>query len=124
MIILIILFIGWDANANNYEPYSTLKATDGNIAYFEAAAVFLLLQECYPNVYDFPNRTVTQLDMGVPIELNMKKEFVGKKLRPAILPERPQNVGNTPTVNVKYCSKCGMQLSADAKFCSGCGGEL
>ena len=107
--------IGWDDLGNNYEPYSTWKATDGNIAYYEAAAIFLLVQECYPNVYDFPNRTATQLQAGVSIELNMKKNFIGKKVRPAILPAKPSVSTPTPVATTvaekKFCSNCGKQLS-------------
>lgn len=119
--------ISWDEQGNNYEPYSTLKMTDGNIAYYESAAIFLLLQECYPNVYDFPNRTVKQIEAGVPVELNMKKNFIGKKLRPAILPEKPNVSVSQPvatSTEKKFCTHCGKQLDVTARFCSGCGGQV
>ena len=82
------LSMGWDERVSNYEPYLTGKHVDPNIAYAEGCAIFLLIQDCYPNVYDFPNRTTTQISEGVPLELNMKVQFQGKELIPAVTPKK------------------------------------
>ena len=82
------LSMDWDVRTQNYEPYLTSKHFDPNIAYTEGCAIFLLIQDCYPNVYDFPNRTAAQVSNGVPLELNMKAPFQGKQLIPAITPEK------------------------------------
>ena len=130
----------------NYEPFTTHKFDDPNVGYLEGCAIYLLIQECYPNVYDFPSNTTAQLADGATIKLNMKKQFVGKALKPANLPPRavpapapapapapvaaapaPAPVAAAPAAEVKvppvprFCSQCGAPRQPDAKFCMGCG---
>ena len=128
--------IGWQNQYNTYEPFTTIKHQDVNIGYIESCAVFALFQECYPNVYEFPNRTITQIEQGVPNELNMKKAFIGKALKPAITPAPVQPVCAQPvrqTVAVPsetaqaapaFCMNCGKKLSGAEKFCPGCGNRI
>lgn len=82
------LSMDWDARTQNYEPFLTAKYLNSNIAYVEGCAIFLLLQDCYPTVYDFPNRTATQVANGVPLELNMKPQYQGRELIPAVTPKK------------------------------------
>lgn len=82
------LSMDWDYRTRNYEPYLTVKHVDQNIAYNEGCAIFLLIQECYPDVYDYPSRTTTQISNGVPIELNLKAPYQGRTLIPAVTPQR------------------------------------
>ena len=35
-----------------------------------------------------------------------------------------QNIGETMTVNIRYCANCGAQNAANYKFCSKCGSPL
>lgn len=83
-------------------------------------------------MYDFPNRTVTQVSEGVPLELNMKNQFQCKRLIPATTPAQltnksdqsaPQTTcesSSAATVN-RFCSNCGAKLHETARFCSSCG---
>lgn len=131
----------WTASMGNYEPYTTQKLDDHNLGYAEGCAIYLLIQECYPNVYDFPSNTTTALANGATIKLNMKKQFVGKALKPATLPAPAnaapvqQPVYATPAqpayeapapaqTAAKFCTNCGNKLQPGAKFCSGCGTKL
>ena len=123
------LSMDWDLRTGNYEPYTTVKYTDPNIAYAEGCAIFLLIQECYPDVYDFPNRTVTQVAEGVPLELNMKKQFVTKQLIPASTPKQfsvpaPQAAPAAQTSAPSFCSNCGAKLEAPVRFCPSCGAKI
>ena len=118
--------IAWDETVGSYEPYSTLKRQDINIGYQEGCAIFLLIQECYPNVYDFPNSTTTDIANQVPISLKMKKGFIGKALAPAVTPKvfeaaEPQKQAQSGS---KFCTECGAALADGAKFCSGCGNKI
>lgn len=123
--------IAWDLATNNYEPYSTLKYTDVNIGYYEACAIYLLIQESYPNVYDFPNKTITQIQNNEPIELIMKKPFLNRKIVPNNVPEKPRQAqqpvntaSSAPVGAAKFCTVCGTKLRAEDTFCSGCGNKI
>lgn len=123
----------------NYEPFTTHKFDDPNVGYLEGCAIYLLIQECYPNVYDFPSNTTAQLADGATIQLNMKKQFIGKELKPAVVPPRvtpapapaaapapaPASVQAAPAPAAapvpKFCSQCGAPRQPDARFCMGCG---
>ncbi len=130
---------GWDVSYNNYEPYTTQKLQDGNIGYIEGCAFYLLIQECYPSVYDFPNRTIKQLQNGESSDLVMKKQFVGKPLKPATVPPRgtptfssAPSTTSQPTVTpaasqgqtAAFCMHCGQPIPTGARFCSKCGSQL
>lgn len=138
----------------NYEPFTTHKFDDPNVGYLEGCAIYLLIQECYPNVYDFPNNTMAQLADGATIQLLMKKQFVGKAIAPAVVPPRatpapapvqqaapaPAPVQAAPAPAAapatapaaapvaapvpKFCSQCGAPRQPDARFCMGCGNKF
>lgn len=139
---------GWDAAAKNYEPYTTQKLQDSNIGYTEGCAIYLLIQECYPTVYDFPSNSMSAIQNGATIKLIMKKQFLGKKLKPATVPPRvgpvsepaatcpvqPEypippvsSVSAAPSAQMisaarpRFCSACGNRLEEDARFCTNCG---
>ncbi len=119
----------WVAAENNYEPYSTVKYQDVNIGYYESCAIFLLIQECFPNVYDFPNKTVTQIQNGEPIELIMKNNFAGRRLIAASLPPQPTaesapTAATGPSPDTVFCSHCGAKHQKGTNFCSSCGNKL
>ncbi len=129
----------WQSAFNNYEPYSTHKFSDVNIGYREGCAIYLLIQECYPSVYDFPGNTLAQIQNGATIKLIMKKQFIGKPLKPAVIPPAfsaaPQeNTAPEVTVEVpsstaetnapSFCSGCGSKLGANVAFCPACGKKV
>ncbi len=116
----------WIPAEKNYEPYTTCKFEDGNIAYLECCAIYLLIQECYPNVYDFPSNTTTQIENGATTKLVMKKQYMGKALKPAVVPPEPiqpqqSAVAPSQVGTACFCSACGTKLSEGAAFCSNCG---
>ena len=117
--------VAWQSDRGAYEPYSTVKYQDFNLGYVECCAFFLLVQECYPNVYDFPNRTTTDIANGVPVELIMKKQFIGKALKGVGIPAKveksvPEQNGN----GQRFCSNCGSKVASGAGFCSSCGSKI
>lgn len=130
---------GWVASFNNYEPFSTQKMQDPNIAYYEGCAIYLLIQECYPNVYDFPSNSLSAVENGAHIYLKMKKQFIGKPLTPATLPAPPAPQPVAPAAPVyapaapqpaapTYAPPAApaapaapVAPAAAARFCSGCG---
>ena len=123
----------WDPSAGNYEPFSTQKLQDDNVGYIEGCAVYLLIQECYPNVYDFPSNTTTAIQNGATIKLIMNKQFIGKALKPATVPAAPvvaappQAPVQAPAANgatPAFCSACGSRLAPGAAFCGGCGSKV
>lgn len=126
------LTMDWDTRTNNYEPFMTVKYQDANVAYCEACAILLLVQECYPNVYDSTNQTLAQIEQGVPVEMYMKKQFVQKTLIPASVPQNyaPQpvqtDVINNQQVNSapKFCGNCGSPLQPNSAFCTSCGSKI
>lgn len=110
----------WNTDLGGYEPYKTVKIEDKNIGYTEGCAVFLLIQECYPNVYDFPSNTMAAIQNGAVIQLKMRQQFLGRKLIPAVTPPA---VPASPT-GAAFCSNCGQKIASGAAFCSGCGNKL
>ena len=80
----------WDPARFTYEPFTTEKMSDPNIGYIEGCALFLLIQEVYPNVYKFPGNTLEQIQNGAHIHLNMRKECIGQAVMPAYIPD-PSN---------------------------------
>ncbi len=120
----------WDSTVNNYEPYATQKYIDSNIGYCEGCAIYLLIQECYPNVYDFPGNSVAAIEGGATIKLIMKKEFIGKTLKPAVTPQPIKNEPSIPNVqNTQYqtpafCCNCGTKLASNTAFCPCCGNKI
>lgn len=119
----------WIASYNNYEPYSTQKITDRNIGYIEGCAMYLLIQDCYPDIYDFPGNTVQQLNNGATIKLIMKKKYIGQPLQPAFLPPKVapvmQSVQQTPVNTAgRFCTNCGNKNDDSSKFCCKCGTPL
>ena len=88
-----ILSEEWRPAENNYEPYPTIKIENPNYNYEVMCALMLLIQDCYPNVYDSPNVTLAQLQNGATGDLIMKKKYLGKLLKPKTVPaevEQPQ----------------------------------
>ncbi len=116
----------WDAEMQNYEPYTTEKLNDSNIGYYEGCAVYLLIQECYPNVYDFPSNSLQDLQNGATIKLVMKKEFIGKAIKPASEPKKyaASAVQQPSSAGAAFCSGCGKPVSSDTAFCPSCGKKL
>ncbi len=118
----------WEGSG--YEPFSTKKYVNQNVGYMEGCALYLLIQECYPNVYDFPGNTVAQIQNGATIKLIMKKNFVGKVLKPAQMPPKPaiqpsvNNQAGQESGARRFCSYCGNQLAEGVRFCSGCGKQV
>jgi hypothetical protein len=94
--------------------------------------MYLLIQDCYPNVYDFPGNTLDAIANGATIKLIMKKNFIGKPIAPvspprnvspALQPVQPQD-SQAPATTPAFCSRCGNKLSPDSVFCSGCGNKV
>ena len=117
---------GWEARTNNYEPYSTAKYQDVNTTILIANALLALIQESYPNVYDFPGMTFREIEAGTDTyKLIMNRSFLGQHLIPAFLPERNSTQPEqTNTVNNQFCSKCGNCLAPEAIFCTECGNRI
>lgn len=121
----------WIAAYANYEPYTTHKFSDSNLGYIEGCAIYLLIQECYPNVYDFPSNTLAALENGATIKLIMKKNFVGQALMPAVAPPAPP-ASPAPTAapaaglvrEFVFCGQCGTKNNGTSRFCCGCGHPL
>jgi len=136
-----------------YEPFSTMKYQDPNIAYIEGCAVYLLIQESYPNVYKFPNNRMDDILNGAQIELIMEKKFIDKTLQPAVIPPAPAPapVQQVPVQQVPapvqqvpapvqqapapvqqapapvaggFCPNCGTRREVGARFCANCGNPL
>ena len=85
----------WEPQVFNYEPFSTAKYQDQNIGNIEANAIFLLIMDSYPNVFDSSNYTIAQLQAGTAqFRLDMKKEFYGRQLIPAVVPTYPYAQAN------------------------------
>lgn len=124
----------WDPARNTYEQMPTMKLNDPQIGYIEGCAIFLLIQECFPNVYEFPPNSVTQLQMGATIKLVMKSGFVGRMLNPALIRQpmanvqqpvpQPQQPQSQSAPGRKFCSNCGAPVSEGMRFCSSCGAKL
>ena len=113
----------WESSTRTYEPYTTCKYADRNIAYVEGCAIYLLLQECYPNVFTFKQNTITQFRDGATNKLYMNEEFVGKAIKPVILPPHPQGQ-SIPKEEAKFCPSCGSPVSTTHLFCGNCGNKL
>lgn len=119
----------------SYEPFSTAKYNNPDIAYLEGCAIFLLIQEMYPNVYTFPSNSAADIADGVQIELIMDKKQYGKGLNPTFDPRRaapaapapaapapaPVNPAPAGAVEAGFCPKCGKPHAAGVKFCGYCG---
>ena len=130
----VFMTMDWDTRTNNYEPFLTAKYQDTNIAYCEACAILLLIEECYPNVYDSTNQTLREIEQGVPIEMYMKKKFVQKTIVPANIPQGfapvqsnvQQPVVNNQTINSapRFCGYCGKSLQPGSVFCTACGNKI
>ena len=119
----------WEAATSTYEPYTTIKHSDRNIGYCEGCAMYLLIQDCYPNVYDFPGNTISDIQNGATIKLIMKQQFVGKALGPAKVPtpvaaQPAAPATQAPTATPAFCSHCGTKLAPGSAFCSGCGTKI
>lgn len=119
----------WQPASNTYEPYTTIKHSDRNIGYCEGCAMYLLIQECYPNVYEFPGNTMADIQNGATIKLIMRSQFLNKALGPAKIPdpvaEKPSAPSvQTPAATPAFCSRCGTKLAPGAAFCSGCGTKI
>ena len=97
---------GWEPARGAYEPFTTQKVANPNIAYQEGCALFLLIQEIYPNVYKFPNNTTDQVMAGAGIQLLMRKEYIGRPLMPAYTP------GQAPAQSVAEAPVQPIQLEA------------
>ena len=124
-----ILSEEWRPAENDYAPYATIKIENPNYNYEVMCAFMLLIQDCYPNVYDFPNVTLEQLRNGATGDLIMKKKYLGKILKPKSVPaavEQPKvQAVRQPdpgmSQDVMYCPNCGNPHPASAKFCAKCG---
>ena len=129
----------WRPAENNYEPFSTIKIENPNYNYEVMCAFMLLIQDCYPNVYDSPNVTLAQLQNGATGDLIMKKKFLGKMLKPKSVPaaveQQPQQPEQPQTQAVRrpaqeirqdvmYCPNCGNPHPVSAKYCSKCGNQF
>lgn len=123
----------WEPYANNYEPFCTSKFQDSNINGRVCCAIYLLIQESYPNIYDFPKNSLNSIrDDTADYQLIMKREYYGKSLIPAyipVLPTIPQNYNqmyyqNTGFRNQLFCTQCGKRLTSDSIFCTGCGNKI
>ena len=80
----------FDSSANSYIPNKVLLSPTEELTYVVGCAVFLIIQEAYPNVYDFPGRTIQQIQNGATIELVMKKPYKGVMLTPQLQFEKTQ----------------------------------
>ncbi len=125
----------WLGNYNAYEPYKTLKFTDPSFGYAEGCALYLLIQECYPSVYEFPDNTVREIEGGATIKLIMRESCAGLPLRPIQAPPMSQafsavtssvsaSVGTPAPATGKFCTQCGAQNAPEARFCQSCGNRL
>lgn len=139
----------WDPARFTYEPFTTEKMSDPNISYIEGCALFLLIQEVYPNVYKFPGNTLEQIQNGAHIHLNMRKECIGQAVMPAYIPDpsnglpaqgqalqaravvdpapAPTPAAEEPAPKRKpfnFCPYCGKKITPGARFCMNCGESL
>ena len=123
----------WRPAENDYELFATIKLENPNYNYEVMCAFMLLIQDCYPNVYDSPNVTLAQLQNGATGDLIMKKKYLGRLLKPKTVPaavqQPPQMQAVRPPVqgtnqDVMYCPNCGNPHPASAKFCSKCGNQF
>ena len=144
----------WIPARKNYEPVMKEKYVNPEVVYPVGCAVYLLIQEVYPNVYDFPSNTISKLEGGATIKLNMKRKFIGQALTPKnppqYMPPAPQqNMQQAPRQNMrpqytgagqgtpapqnaapeaqpapKFCSNCGAKLMPGARFCGVCGSKI
>ncbi len=79
----------YEADKNSYQIYSEpVVHPEHPFDYPTACALFLLIQDKYKNVYDFPSVTMTQLQPAIQsgtwqTTLQMKAPFIGKALTPA-----------------------------------------
>ena len=84
----------WEPARRNYEPVMREQYVNPEINYPVGCAVYLLIQEIYPNVYYFPSNTISNLEGGATIKLNMKRKFIGQALTPKnppqYIPQAPQ----------------------------------
>jgi len=138
----------WEPARRNYEPVMREKYVNPEINYPVGCAVYLLIQEVYPNVYDFPSNTISNLEGGATIKLNMKRKFIGQALTPKnppqYIPQAPQqpvrqNMQPQPGMQQapasqntapeaqsapKFCVNCGAKLKPGARFCAVCGSKI
>ncbi|MBR1758108.1 MAG: zinc-ribbon domain-containing protein [Lachnospiraceae bacterium] len=117
--------IAWDPNRRAYEYAASPRMNEPGIDYTKLCAVFLLFQDCYPNVYHFPGSTMAEIQSGAHGKLEMRDDFVGKKLIPAHVPGQPASTPassfGTQSAPVSACPQCGRKRAAGEKFCGGCG---
>ena len=83
----------WSREASRYEDVATVKYV-GNFDYYRACALFLLIQDCYPGVYEYPTNTVSEIRNGAGIHLIMKSGNLARDLYPKYPPLHPDS--NTP----------------------------
>lgn len=139
----------WEPVRKNYEPVMREKYVNPEINYPVGCAIYLLIQDVYPNVYDFPSNTISKLEGGATIKLNMKKKFIGQALTPKnppqYVPPAPQqpaqqnmqqpvqpSMNQAPPVKPapeaqeapRFCVNCGTKLVPGARFCGKCGTRI
>ena len=126
----------WEENVKNYEPFSTVKMQNSNVDSVVVYAVFKLIQESYPNVYNFPSNTLSRFEAGTELyRLIMIPNYFGFALRPAFVPKTVEQFNSSSSItqgessypsanSKKLCTVCGYNNPNGSKFCSKCGNRL
>lgn len=126
----------WEENVKNYEPFSTAKMQNINVDSVVVYAVFKLIQESYPNVYNFPSNTLSSFEAGTELyRLIMIPKYFGFALRPAFVPETVEQFNSSGSTmqrassypsaySKRFCAVCGYNNPSGSKFCSKCGNRL
>lgn len=69
-----VFILSYDANMGKYNPLWEQRLGEGDLpsfGYMNGCAFFLLIQEKYPELYDFPNTKVNDVDEGTVEEISL-----------------------------------------------------
>lgn len=75
-----VFVISYDANLGKYNPVWEQRLTADDLPsydYMNGCAIFLLIQEKYPSLYNFPNTKVNDIDNGQVEEIQLVLKSAG-----------------------------------------------